>query len=73
MSRYDVTAMPKSKGLRISMYGGVLFLAGLVSLLVLPALISIAGMLVGAMLVWGGFVMTLFAYYGRDQGTGKSV
>ncbi len=54
------------------MYGAVLFLAGLVSLLVLPALISIAGMLIGAMLVWGGFVMTLFAYYGTGQGTGKS-
>jgi hypothetical protein len=52
-----------SKGLRLSAYGGVVFLIGVLALLVLPDGIAVAGMLVGGLGVFGGFAWTLFSYY----------
>ncbi len=53
-----------SKGLRLSFLGAVLFFVSLASLLVLPAIIGITGIVAGGMAVWGGFIWTLFHYYG---------
>lgn len=50
-------------GLRLSAIGGVVFLAGLLSLLVLPAVVSVVAMLMGGMGVWSGFLWTLFSWY----------
>ncbi len=68
--------MANSKGLRVSVAGAVIFLPSLISLLFLPPVISIVGMLGGGMLVWSGFMMTLFAFYvpreqGNEPGSGK--
>ena len=50
-------------GLRLSAIGGVVFIAGLLTLLALPAAVSVVVMLAGGMCVWGGFLWTLFAWY----------
>jgi hypothetical protein len=50
-------------GLRLSAIGLVVFLAGIISLLVLPAGVAVAVMLIGGMGVWSGFLWTLFAWY----------
>ena len=50
-------------GLRLSAIGGVVFIAGLLSLLVLPGAISVVVMLAGGMAVWTGFIWTLFSWY----------
>jgi len=66
--------MPNSKGLRVSVAGAVIFLPSLISLLFLPPVISIVGMLGGGMLVWSGFMVTLFAFYvpqGQRKEPGK--
>ena len=55
--------MFKSKGLRISVIGAVIFLVSLVSLIFLPNLIPMIGMMAGGMLVWAGFISTIFGYY----------
>ena len=61
--------MPKSKGLRVSLAGGLIFFPSVVGLLFLPALLATAGMLTGGMLVWSGFIMTLYSFYsGQDDG-----
>ncbi len=60
---YALGAMPKSKGLRVSLAGAAIFMPSLVALLFLPPLVPIVGMLAGGMLVWTGFMMTLFAFY----------
>jgi hypothetical protein len=52
-----------SRSLRLSLIGVVVFALGVLSLLVLPAAISIAGILVGGMAVWAGFIWTLLTYY----------
>jgi hypothetical protein len=51
-------------GLRLSAAGGVVFLLGLLSLLLLPAAIAVAVMIAGGMGVWSGFLWTLFSWYG---------
>jgi len=62
--------MPRSNGLRISVAGVVIFLPSALSLLFLPPLISTLGILLGGLLVWSGFIMTLFNFYsGRDEET----
>ena len=53
------------RGLRISAVGAVVFIASLLSLLVLPPAVSIIGLLAGGLAVWGGFIWTLFSYYGQ--------
>ena len=50
-------------GWRLSAVGGVIFLASLSSMVVLPHVLSVAGMLVGGMATWAGFLWTLFAWY----------
>ena len=47
-----------------SLAGGAIFLFGLVGLLFMPVLIAVVLTLGGGMLVWSGFVWTLFTYYG---------
>jgi hypothetical protein len=55
--------MIQSRGLRLSFAGGiVVFLSGL-SLLLLPDVISGAGMLLGACAVGGGFMWTMLEFY----------
>jgi len=63
--------MLQSKGLRISLVGILIFLPSAVSLLFLPALIATLGILIGGMLVWSGFIMTLFTFYSGDQEGGE--
>ena len=58
--------MPASKGLRISLIGALVFLPSVAAVLVLPALVAGAGMLIGGALVWGGFIVTLVSYYTRN-------
>ncbi len=53
-----------SAGLRFSAIGALVFVLGLVSLVFLPPIIGIIGILVGGFAVWGGFIRTLFMYYG---------
>jgi hypothetical protein len=66
--------MPRSKGLRISVAGAIIFLPSAVSLLFLPPLLSTIGILLGGVLVWSGFIMTLFNFYsgGEQDGSGES-
>jgi len=55
--------MIQSRGLRLSFAGGiVVFLSGL-SLLLLPDVVSGAGMLLGACAVGGGFMWTMLEFY----------
>jgi hypothetical protein len=54
----------QTPGLRVSLAGAVVFAFGLISLLVLPVVIGLAAILLGGLAVWGGFIMTLFSYYG---------
>ena len=54
----------KHKGLRLSLLGGVVFLASVALLLTLPDAIGAAGMLAGGFMVWGGLIWTIFGYYG---------
>lgn len=56
--------MLQSPGLRVSLAGAVLFALGLLSLIVLPLAIGLVLMIVGGLAVWGGFIRTLFTYYG---------
>lgn len=55
--------MLSSPGLRLSLYGGVVFLIGVVSLLFLPWGIPAAAMFVGGVAVWAGFLQTILHYY----------
>ena len=52
-----------TRGLRISLAGAVIFLAGISSLVVLPDLVAVIGMTLGGTLVFAGFVWTIFSYY----------
>jgi hypothetical protein len=52
-----------SRGLRLSCGGGALVAFSMLSLLVLPAAIGGAGMMIGAVAVMGGFVWTMAEYY----------
>jgi hypothetical protein len=54
----------QSPGLRISLAGAAIFAFGLISLLFLPVVIGLVCLLVGGFAVWGGFIRTLFSYYG---------
>ena len=55
--------MFKSRGLRVSSIGAVIFLLSLISLLFLPNLGPMIGLLIGGIMVWFGFIMTIFGYY----------
>ena len=56
--------MLNSPGLRVSLVGAVLFTIGMLGLLFLPLAISLFAIIVGGLAVWGGFIWTLFTYYG---------
>jgi hypothetical protein len=49
--------------LRLSVSGAVIFLVSIVALIFLPNAVPIAGILLGGMLVWIGFIWTLLSYY----------
>jgi hypothetical protein len=49
--------------LKLSCSGGALVALSMLSLLVLPAAIGGAGMMIGAVAVMGGFVWTMAEYY----------
>ncbi len=53
----------KHPGLKLSGVGLIVFLISALSLIVLPHVIGVIGMLVGGMGVWGGFIWTLFSWY----------
>jgi hypothetical protein len=53
----------KSRGLRLSLAGFVVFFLGMLGLFVLPAIVAALTMLFGGMCVWIGFMMTLFHFY----------
>ena len=53
--------MLSSKGMRVSLIGGAIFLPSALAILVLPALIGSIGMLIGGVMVFGGFIVTLVA------------
>ena len=53
-----------SRGLRLSLAGAVVFAFGLLALIVLPLYVALAALLIGGLGVWGGFIQTLFTYYG---------
>ncbi len=53
----------KHPGLRLSFVGAGVFILGIVSLLVLPAALGVAAMLVGGMVAWSGFIWTLLNWY----------
>lgn len=55
--------MFSSRGLRLSFVGGVVVLISGASLLLLPDVISGAGMLIGACAVGGGFMWTMLEFY----------
>ena len=54
----------QTPGLRLSMIGSIVFLFGLIALVFLPLAIALAGLMIGGFGVWGGFIWTLFSYYG---------
>ena len=58
--------IPKSKGLRISLVGGLIFVPSAIALLVVPPLLATLGMVAGGMLVWGGLISTLFSFYSGE-------
>jgi hypothetical protein len=53
----------QSKGLRLSAIGAVIFLLSIVSLVFLPNLGPVIGMLIGGVCVWAGFIWTILTYY----------
>jgi hypothetical protein len=53
----------RSKGLRLSLAGAVVFLVSALALILLPKEICVVGMLAGGMAVWIGFIWTIFGYY----------
>ncbi len=59
--------MMQTPGLRMSLIGAVAFFFGLISLLFLPLAVALAGLLLGGIAVWGGFIWTLFSYYGPSN------
>ena len=59
-------------GLRLSAIGGVIFLAGILTLLFLPAAVSVFVMIAGGMGVWGGFLWTLFSWYVPPSENGET-
>ncbi len=59
--------MFESRGLRLSLAGGVLILISSLTLLVLPDLVSSAGLLIGACAVGAGFIWTMAEFYIPQQ------
>jgi hypothetical protein len=53
----------QSRGLRITLAGAVIFLISVLALVVLPDGVPVFGMLAGGMLIWAGFMVTIFSYY----------
>jgi hypothetical protein len=60
--------MFSSKGMRVSLIGGAIFLPSALAILILPAVIGSIGMLVGGLMVFAGFIVTLVQYYSGAEG-----
>jgi hypothetical protein len=62
----------RSKGLRLSIAGIIIFLASTAALAVAAFAngISLAGMMVGGTMVWGGFIWTLVQWYAAHHEEG---
>ena len=56
--------MLRSRGLRLSLFGALVFLLSVTALIFLPNGGPVVGMLAGGMCVWTGFIWTLLGYYG---------
>jgi hypothetical protein len=56
--------MLQTPGLRVSLAGAVVFFFGMLAILILPLAVAMATLLLGGFAVWGGFIWTLFSYYG---------
>jgi hypothetical protein len=54
------------RGFKVSLTGAVIFLIGMLLLFVMPVGLPIALILIGGVLVWGGFLWTLFGRYFRQ-------
>jgi hypothetical protein len=50
-------------GFKLSLLGAALFFTGLILLVVLPVGVPIAAMVIGGLLVWSGFIWTIFGGY----------
>lgn len=59
--------MLQTPGLRMSLIGAAVFFFGLIGLLFLPLAIALTALVVGGFAVWGGFIWTLFSYYGPSN------
>ena len=53
----------QSRGLRLSVAGGVFVLISSLSLLLLPDIVAAVGMLIGACAIGGGFMWTMAEFY----------
>jgi uncharacterized membrane protein HdeD (DUF308 family) len=60
--------MLQSSGFRLALLGAVIFFIGAFSLFFIPSSVSIAPILVGGMLVWGGFIWMIFSFYTGQSG-----
>ena len=55
--------MPRSSGLRLALGGFVLFAVSILALLVSSHALIVAGVLIGGVGVFAGFIWTIFGYY----------
>jgi len=53
----------KHPGLKLAGIGLIVFMISVLSLIMLPRIIGVIGMLAGGMGVWSGFIWTLFSWY----------
>ena len=60
--------MFSSKGMRVSLIGGAIFLPSALATIIFPAIIGSIGMLVGGVMVFAGFIVTLVQYYSGGEG-----
>ena len=59
--------MLQTPGMRTSLIGAVVFFFGLIGLVILPLAVALPGLVLGGLGVWGGFIWTLFSFYGPSS------
>jgi hypothetical protein len=59
----------QSRGLRLSLFGGLVFMISVIALIFLPDRVPIFGLLAGGLFVWLGFIVTIFSYYQSSSGS----